>query len=945
MRIGFFGGLTVSGEDGDIAVPGRGQQALLFRLALDPGTTIGYRALAEDLWGWDAPEDPRGALQSLVSRLRRALPAGALEAAPGGYRLNVTRDDVDVTRFADLVAAADSADPSAAGALASDALALWHGEPWTPSTGAFDWVTRDLLEDRARAERIVRSAPRAGAASSGALPAAVTPLVGRTPELRLIQEQLGASRLVTVLGPGGAGKTTLALETARALGDAIFAELAPASRGEVWTALEGVVGRSVRLSDASAGSRSPRERVHDALAGRSVLLVLDNCEHVSDEAAAVVTDLLRGAPGTRVLATSREPLGVPGEAFVEVGPLPSADGAELFAQRVRAASGSVPAEADAAVVDSIVRRLDGLPLALELAAAKTRTLTLREVDQGLDDRFALLSAGPRAAQARHQTLRALIDWSWDTLGTGERRALMTAAVFPDGFAADDVAVIAARVGVDPGAYDALVDRSLLTRRDGRFRMLETVREYGRERLRVSGEQAEVSHAAADALADLALAHDARLRGPGLREGLAWFDANDENLSAAIRFCVGADERETGVRLARARLWPWVLRDRFAELQQSVTAFTADDNVLDSEARVVLHAVRLMMSSLGVLTDPTGESDLSGFAQRTSTLLAAAADHPSDLTAALSVLLRAGRRAMAEHTPGRPWTPRDVRIDEDDLAGVPLWARAVGHTARAGGASNAGDIDLLGVESERALLAFREAGDPWGEGFASQLRSEWLMLEGRLEEALEVVDRSGAALEGLASTSDSLQQHARGAMLLVRLGRVEEAQARMRDIDAAARSEGSERARASARLTAAGIAIAVGDGAAALRELDRLGDIFPADVRNEVAAWAASERARALLLLGRPDDARDAIRAAVDPAVRSADHPIMSDVALALAGWLATTGRSAEAAHALAVSAGLRGRVDDADPFRRWVIERTDAAPEDLPPDAASAFTKLARLLE
>src|SRR3546814_3541533 len=145
---------------------------------------------------------------------------------------------------------------------------------------------------------------------------------------------------------------------------------------------------------------SPRERVRDALAGRSVLLVLDNCEHVVDEAAAAAQDLLRNLPGARVLATSREPLGVPGEAFVDLGPLPAADGAELFTRRMRAASGAQPGGDEAALVESIVRRLDGLPLALELAAAKTRTLTLAEIDQGLDDRFALLASGPRVGEAR-----------------------------------------------------------------------------------------------------------------------------------------------------------------------------------------------------------------------------------------------------------------------------------------------------------------------------------------------------------------------------------------------------------------------------------------------------------------------------------------------------------------------------------------------------------------
>ena len=430
MRLAYFGGLAVDGVAATSIERGRGQSALLLRLAVDTGTVVSSATLAEDIWGLDQPADPRASLQSLVSRLRKALPSGLIEAAPRGYRLTLTRDDVDLTAFQDLVAHARTApDAATATSLAHTALALWSGEPFAP-VDSLDWIVRDLRDDHAHAERLARMTVSSAATP---VPAAALSLVGRGAELDLIRSQLATERLVTILGPGGAGKTTLAMEIARETKEVVVVELAPASAGEVWDAVAGAVGRGIRLTDSSTMVLvSARERALDALAGRRLLLVLDNCEHVSDAAAAVALDLLRELPTAQLLATSREPLGLPGEAFVDLGPLPEADALELFARRVRASRGRAPDDAEAEFSERIVRRLDGLPLALELAAARARTLSLAEIDAGLDDRFALLANGPRAADPRHQTLRALIDWSWETLTDAERTALLTVSVFPDG---------------------------------------------------------------------------------------------------------------------------------------------------------------------------------------------------------------------------------------------------------------------------------------------------------------------------------------------------------------------------------------------------------------------------------------------------------------------------------------------------------------------------------
>ncbi|WP_150955083.1 ATP-binding protein [Microbacterium testaceum] len=930
MRVRFFGGLAVSQDGGAATVPGivsgRGQQALLLRLAVDAGTTVGYRALAEDVWGLDTPDDPRAALQSLVSRLRRSLPAGAISSTPGGYRLELERTDVDIALFQDLVARARETRDAAS---AREALALWTGEVWVPHDG-FDWLVRDLLEDRAHAERIVASEPLAPA--SPLYPAALNPLVGRGDELDAIRERLTTDRLVTVLGPGGAGKTTLAVETARAVADSIVVELAPAAPGDVWTAIAGAVGRRLRLPESSTTPLSGPERVAQAIAGRSVVIVLDNCEHVVGEAAEAALTLLGMSPAARVLATSREPLGIPGEAFVDLGPLPPADADALFAQRVRSARGRVPDEDERSTAERIVRRLDGLPLAIELAAARTRTLTLVEIDRGLDDRFALLSNGPRLSSERHRTLRALIDWSWDTLTEGERSALCAAAVFPDGIGADDASAIARRFDVDADTFDALVDRSLLVRREGRFRMLETVREYGRDRLRTDGREADFRARAADVLSDLAAEREQTVRGPGLRDALAWFDANDENLAAALRTRADADDRRGGVRLLRSLLWPWAVRERSDDLRRGVGEFADPDAPLDDEARVVIEAVALFAEAFPE-HGRTSAVTPSRFAARRVELETAAALFPSDVTGLIAPLLRLAETVLqtGEGEAARTW---HVDVTDHEFAAAPPWARAILHALRAGAAQNSGDMAAFGAESALALEMFERIGDPWGTGFASQLRSEWLVLAGRLDDALAVTDRSGAAIRGLTSVPDLLQQEAQAVGILLRLGRLDEARSRAAEIDRAATADGSVRSLGQARMTAAQVEIAAGDGAAALREVERIELAGQPGIPDQFLAWIDAQRAQSLLLLGRIDEARESLRIGLARASDSRDHPIIATVLLTVAGWNAAAGRPDRAAEALARANAVRGAADELDPFFVWVRAHGEAGAEGNPTPAS-----------
>ncbi len=921
----FFGGLSVSAGADEGAVPGRGQQALLLRLAVDAGTTVGYRALAGDVWPSDAPDDPRAALQSLASRLRKALPDGLLASVPGGYRLELSRDDIDVTRFQDLVAAARSEnDPG----LARDALALWTGDPWIPHDG-FDWLVRDLWQDRGHAERLAAAAP-SPAPQKPIVPVAITGLVGRGDELDAIRDRLATDRLVTVIGPGGVGKTTLALETVRSAADALIVELAPAAAGEVWAALASAVGRGIRLNETTpAPPTTPRQRVLDAVAGREVVVLLDNCEHVIREAAEVAQALLVSTPGLRILATSREPLGVIGEAFVGLGPLPALDADELFARRVRSARGTPPSPEERETAERIVQRLDGLPLAIELAAARARTLTLAEIDAGLSDRFALLANGPRLSPDRHRTLRALIDWSWDTLTDAERVALRLASVFPDGVGSDDAAIIAEAFGVDATVFDALVDRSLLVRRDGRFRMLETVREYGLDRLRSESAETEYRERAADVLTALATEHEGTMRGPGLRAGLAWFDANEENLSSALRTRTTGADRGPGRRLLRALLWAWAVRERVEELRPALAAFADPDAPIDDEPSVVIESMALFSDAF---PEPgrTPTYDPAVFSERRTTLEEAAQRHPSEISALVGPLLRLAQVVLESAEGGfeRAW---HVDLADAEIAAAPPWSRATMHILRAGAAVNAGDTAALGVESERALRVFTEVGDPWGAGIASQLWAEWLMLVGRLEQALEVTDRALEVVLGLTSVSDLLQQQAQAVGILLRLDRIPEARARATEMQKIATADGSVRALTQSRMAVVQVEVAAGDGIRALRDVDEIAlePGFP----EQISAWVAALRAEALLLLDRADDARAALREALPLAVRSRDHPVVASVLIAVAGWNAVVGRADQAREALARAEAVRGAADERDPFRRWVDARLGADTGDLPASA------------
>jgi predicted ATPase/DNA-binding SARP family transcriptional activator len=449
-----------------------------------------------------------------------------------------------------------------------------------PGPALRELQTRILAQDPSLAPASPAPVPAAAPPSSaGNLRARLSRFVGRDAELRQLCEAVRSSRLVTLTGPGGTGKTRLAVEAAAAVREehrdgAWLVELAGVVEpGGVAPAAAAALGAGAAALPGAQPAGSTTELIVRYLAGRSLVVVLDNCEHVISEAAALADTLAGAVPGLRLIATSREPLGVPGEVLVPVGGLAPLAAVELFVDRARAVRpGFLPDGPAGDVIEDICRRLDGLPLAVELAAARLRALPLATLAERLDDRFRLLSQGARTALPRQQTLRAVVDWSYDLLFEDERRLFSRLATFTGGCGLTAAEAICAdeQVPADEilDVLGRLVDKSLVVAPgdgdEARFSQLQTLWQYGRDRLTESGEAGAMRARHGAYYRQLAEQAHQGLRGAA---GPMWRDrlvAESGNLRAALDWYIATGDADGALSLASGMAWLWFINGDFLE---------------------------------------------------------------------------------------------------------------------------------------------------------------------------------------------------------------------------------------------------------------------------------------------------------------------------------------------------------------------------------------------
>ncbi|AXX32229.1 winged helix-turn-helix domain-containing protein [Actinosynnema pretiosum subsp. pretiosum] len=919
MRVVVLGPLLVTADDGaEIEVRGARLRALLSRLAADPGQVVPVAGLVDALWPDDPPVDAAASLQSLVSRLRKALGPTAVSSHPTGYRLDVPTDTADVRRrladhdhasalalwrgpafpdlpaaitahWADLRLTAAERHPAPDPALLADLVAEHpareglraklvralhargrQAEALTAYEQARRWLADELGADPGpdlRAAHLAALRP----AQRGAPPVPPTPLVGRADDLTRLVDLTARARLVTVTGFGGMGKTRLAQAVAaRGAHPVLWVPLESAS--DPVDALRHAVARGDTTA-AVLGERPTADPV-DLLRAATCLLVLDNCEHLLDPTSELVTRLLAAAPDVRVLTTSREALGVPGEALHPLAPLDEDTSVELFTARATAARPDFVVTDDAR---RVCRALDGIPLALELAAARLRSLTTAQLADRVDQRLRLLDRGARTAAARHRTLRAVVDWSWELLTGPERELLRVLAAFPGGAALDAVAEVSEVdewVALD--LVSSLVDKSLVVADGERYRLLETVREYAAG---VPGPDHRPRHAAHFlALAETAEPH---LRTGGQLPWLARLDAEQANLDAALSWLVQTRDGPRALRMVAARAWWWVnARARPAEARAWASAV---------EGFAVSPVTRLLAA--GVIADELRE--------RASPLLMCLVDAVRWWHSAGADLLGARMRESAD-----PWS-RGIGVLVRGLAAYEL---------------SAGRTEEAERWYRRALRELTEVGDRWAIALAGVSLSQLLGNRGAHAEALAVLEEARRASAAFGAVEDVLVPLAplvQFARLRVRTGDLVAAQRELDRAHAVATRRADPLELARVHLASAELAHARGERAEAVDRFRAALATAPPDSPPQFRSTIHSGLARALpAAAAGPEHDR-----ALDEARRSPDGPAIALAWEARALWLREVGDRDGAAAALDEAERARGVLALADPeiadLARW----------------------------
>jgi predicted ATPase/DNA-binding CsgD family transcriptional regulator len=599
------------------------------------------------------------------------------------------------------------------------------------------------------------------------LPAPLTSFVGREREMAEVRRLLSGTRLLTLTGAGGSGKSRLAFEAARAsladFPDGVWlVELAALSDGRLVPH-----AAAAALSVHERSKRSVTDTLAAALRDRTLLLVLDNCEHLLNACAVLAGTLLRECPGVRILATSREALGVPGETIWRVPSLDSPDpfhvaapdrltgfeAVRLFADRAASVRpGFLVTAGNARAVAQICRRLDGIPLAIELAAARVRALSVEQIAARLDDRFGLLTGGNRTALPRHRTLRAAMDWSYDLLTDRERTLLARLSVFAGGWTLEAAEAICADNGI--GRVDivdlmtSLIDKSLVLAdiHDGaaRYGMLETVRQYAAEHVERREPADHLRRRHRDWYLALAEQGSAELDGPQQK---AWLDRMDReygNLRGALDWSRGtAAEVEPGLRLAVHLQRFWEMRAYYAEARAWLESMIAAGRTADPGLRA------RALNTAGVLAYRQGDY------QRTAALCLSAlslAEQYDDAYAAAQALhsLAHVQQSNGEYDQATDMMARSVQLYEqvNYRRGQANSVDCLGEIAR-----SKGDYERAEMLTQRAMKLYEEVGEARGRSHLLHNLAYIRLHQGRTVEARDLFRESLVYARDLKSPRD------------------------------------------------------------------------------------------------------------------------------------------------------------------------------------------------
>ncbi len=753
------------------------------------------------------------------------------------------------------------------------------------------------------------------------LRAELTSFVGKDGDVAAVRELIAEHRLTTLIGPGGSGKTRLATETARTLlGDlpdgAWLVELASVGAdGDVAQPALAALG----LRDALLGGApdaEPVDRLIAAIRERETLLILDNCEHVIESAAAFAHRVLGECQRLRILATSREPLGITGEALWLVEPLAlpegdaspgeieSAPAVQLLRDRAGAVRKDLAVNAHtSSTLVRVCRALDGMPLAIELAAARLRTMSLDQLANRLDDRFRLLTGGSRTALPRHRTLRAVVNWSWELLTDAERMVLRRLAVFSGGASLDAAEQVC---GGDPAErgevlelLTALAEKSLLvTEGDSapRYRMLDTIRQYARDRLAETGESDLARHAHLAYFTGLAETADPHLRRAEQLAWLATLEVEHDNIAVALRGALAAGEAHGAMRLAAGAGWYWWLGGHKAEGIELITAAANTPGEVADEIRATVYALAVTF-----MADGPGDQYQAAewihqayrFSQRSQ-----ARDPRLAFVAPLERMLQAPDAFLPAFEP---------LLDDEDP-----WVRALArlHLGKMRIMLGQGGRDA-DAYLEMALAEFRALGERWGISFALTELADRIATRGEFAGACELFDQAIAVGTEVGAIEDVVPWRSRQAQLYWLLGDAESSTAAMAEAQRYAERVAWPGALAELALAKAKLARWSGDTEQAYRQLGVAATMLGGEA--ERANIRAVTHDLLGYLAGGLGEAREHRVAAFQAASEAGHAPLIAQVLVGVADLALRAERYEQAARLLAASASVRGIPDRSQP--------------------------------